>query len=333
VAHVDHHAVDAVVRLVVGDDLGDLVPQRLHDVLGARELGGIHADGVVADVVEIGVVVEPQVGDVGPRRLLGVRAPVAEGAGDADGDGLAVAGIGGGAAPAAVFHADGVGRGRGGEHVAVDLVRREQLVEAAVADGVVDVLEFVGGEDRRAVGVFGFLAVLAVGDVGADPVEPLGVLLGPGGVLGGGAEDEFDDDADAEVVRGFDEGGEFGFRVEAEGGFGEMLVERVGIADGEGAAHVALVAVLADGGDGEQVDGVAAERADEREHRDRLEEGAGLAPAGGEGLAGDVAVAVVVEGRAVADEEVVGDGVLAPVAGDVAIGDACAGRPGFESHT
>jgi hypothetical protein len=66
----------------------------------ARELRGIHADGVVADVVEIGVVVEAQIGDVRPWRLLGVRAPVAEGAGDADADGLAVARVGRRAAPA-----------------------------------------------------------------------------------------------------------------------------------------------------------------------------------------------------------------------------------------
>ena len=78
VPHVDHRPVDSVLARVVRQNPRDTIPQRGDGSLRLGEPRVVHAHGVVRDVVEVRVVVQPQVGDIRPRGLRVVRRPVGE---------------------------------------------------------------------------------------------------------------------------------------------------------------------------------------------------------------------------------------------------------------
>ncbi len=278
VAHINHDAIHRKSRLIMRDDFNDFVPQRPHNVFGARQLRGIHAHGVVGDVIEVRMVIEPQIGHIRPGRLLGIRPPIAERAGDAHRHQLPRARVRCQAVPGAIFHADGFRRGRGGEHVAIDVVRGEKLVEAALTDRVIDGAQLLGREDWRTVGVLRRHAGLAVGHVGANPIKPFGMFLGPRRVLGRRSEHKFNHHANAQMVRRLDKRREFRFDIQPQRRFRQMLIQCIRIANGKRATHVALVAILANGRDWQQMNGIASQRANEWQQCDGLQKRARFAP-------------------------------------------------------
>ena len=219
VAHVDHCAVDGVAVDVCGYDGGEFLPEGVGAVFGCVEGAVVHPDGVVGNVVECRMGVELEVGDVAPCWLSVVGWPVGECAGYVAW--LAVGGGGG-----AVWCCGWLG-GRG-EAAPVVVGGGGEIVEFVAVDVVVDAAEGVVVEVWRAESVcFG---------VGAfDPVKPVGVVGAPFAVGGGGAEDEFDDDAHAGDVGGFYKGLKEFFGADGgEYGFTEHGVELVVAADAVG---------------------------------------------------------------------------------------------------
>src|ERR1051325_10359830 len=69
VPHIDHDAVDPKILLVIGNDIGYLLPERLIDILFACQPGIVHADGVVSDVVKIRMLVHLEERDIAPGGL------------------------------------------------------------------------------------------------------------------------------------------------------------------------------------------------------------------------------------------------------------------------
>jgi len=100
---------------------------------------------------------------------------------------------------------------------------------------------------------------------------------------------------------------------EAQGWLGQALVQHVGIADGIGRAERALFAVLPDGRDRQQMDGIAAQALDVGQQDDGFEQRAGIPPAVRAWRRAELAVAGVGVGRGHAREQVVNDGLRRPV--------------------
>lgn len=303
-AHVDHGSVDAVFLLVMGDDALYGVPEAGVAGFGVVEFCVVHAYGVVRDVVERGVVVQFQVGDVCPWGLAVVWRPVGECA--CDGACVALAGEAGVAAVRVLFDAF---RG-GSEPVAIACRWFGQVLVVVFVDLFVDTVEGIVVEFRRCEGCCVGRCRRGV----VEPVEPVGMFWDPVVVDGGCAEDVFEHDAQSEVVGCFYKCLEGGFCREAEGWFGKQGVYGEVVLNGVGGAKVAFAVDASGGGERQEVDGVCPELFDVGQEGYRFEQCAGFTESSLQWIGVDGAVSVVIEGCGEARKEVV---------------DCCASAPGI----
>jgi hypothetical protein len=307
VPHIYHRPVYAELPDVVRENLHNPPPEGLHRVLRSGQSGVVHPDRVVGDVVEVRVVVEAQVGDVGPGRLGVIRRPVGEGAGDAHSRP-----VGQDADPADALFVDGPRRRGRGEHLPVDGMGRDEVGPFPPGHPFLDDGQFLRGENRRPIGVLPQVVRCAVGDVGPNPVEPLRVLGGPVGIQRRGPQGKLHHHSHPQMVGRLDEGGKLLLRFQPQRRLRQPVVQPVGVADGVDGAQIPLAPVHSDGGHGQEVDGVEAQGSQHGEEGDGFQERARLLPAVADGLQGEMTVAVVVKGSGRPNQNVVSDGLPGP---------------------
>jgi len=191
------------------------------------------------------MIVQPEEGHIRPRRLVVVRRPVGERAGNPDAPPIVQL-----PHPAAVLHPHPIGARRRREHGAVRLWRRGQLVERAARYPVFDTGQLIRREDRVPERVRIVAARLAIRHILVDPVEPVRVIADPVAILRRGAQHEFHHHAHPQAVSGFYKPGKQRVDVQTERRLSQIGVELVRVADPIGRPECAFLAILPHRGDG-----------------------------------------------------------------------------------